>query len=313
MSFTIGIDLGGTIIKVGLLHEQRLLDRVRLVADSTAGLQAQLPELKTCIDTLLSRHGVSEQQFMGIGFSFAGLVNASTNRIISTNKKYEDGPDIDLVGWAGSNWGRPLFAENDARMALLGEWQHGAGKKCDNIVLITLGTGIGSAVLMEGKLLRGKHFQAGNLGGHFTVNHQGVACTCGNIGCMESEVSTWRLPELIKEHKRYDQSALKNESVIDFKSIFKHVESGDALAIEVFDHCLSIWSAGIVSMIHAFDPEQVILSGGVMQSGEKILPAFQKRTIRHAWTPWGKVQINQAKFINDAALYGADFLVRSNL
>jgi glucokinase len=110
---------------------------------------------------------VQKEDVLGIGFSFAGLVDSVANRILSTNQKYDDGPETDLVGWAREKWNWPLFALNDARMALLGEWQHGAGKGCTDLVMITLGTGIGSAVLVGEELLKGKHFQAGNLGGHF--------------------------------------------------------------------------------------------------------------------------------------------------
>ncbi len=313
MTYTIGIDLGGTIIKVGLLQKNKLIDRSELVAQSAAGLKAQLHELEDCIDQLLEANKVTKDQLLGIGFSFAGLVDSRKNQIISTNKKYDDGPYTDMVGWAKSNWGCPLLAENDARMALLGEWQHGAGEGCQNIVLVTLGTGIGSAVLIEGNLLRGKHFQAGNLGGHFTVNHRGTKCTCGNIGCMESEASTWRLPDLIKDNTKYGNSSMKNENVLDYESLFRNANEKDPLAMEVLDHCFSVWSSGIITMIHAFDPEMVILTGGIMKSAPMILPELEKRITKYAWTPWGKVQLLEAKNINNAALYGADFLIRSKL
>jgi glucokinase len=198
MRYTIAIDLGGTIVKIGLLKEGKLIDRAEMTAKSASGLKSQLAQLEAAIDLILSSNQLSKEDLLGIGFSFAGLVDSSASRILSTNQKYDDGSDIDLVGWARAKWNCPLFAENDARMALLGEWQYGAGKGTSDLVMVTLGTGIGSAVLINGQLLKGKHFQAGNLGGHFVVNHKGMACTCGNIGCVEAEASTWRLPSLLK-------------------------------------------------------------------------------------------------------------------
>ena len=202
---------------------------------------------------------------------------------------------------------------NDARMALLGEWQHGAGQGCSDLVMVTLGTGIGSAVLIGGQLLIGKHFQAGNLGGHFVVNHKGSVCTCGNIGCVEAEASTRRLPALLKEHPEFPGSSMKNEEFPDFKALFHHAGNNDQVAREVLDHCLSAWAAGIITMIHAFDPEIIILSGGIMKSSAIILPALQEKVNQLAWTPWGKVKLVEAKFPDSAALYGADYLVRSSI
>ena len=310
-AFTIAIDLGGTIIKIGLLKVGQLVDRKEIPAQSASGLKTQLPALESEIDELLLANQVQKEDVLGIGFSFAGLVDSVANRVLSTNQKYDDGPDTDLVGWAREKWNWPLFAMNDARMALLGEWQHGAGNGSENLVMITLGTGIGSAVLMGGELLIGKHFQAGNLGGHFVVNHKGTTCTCGNVGCVEAEASTWRLPSLLKEHPEFNESAIKNEEVLDFRALFHHAVNNDKVAKEVLEHCLSAWAAGIINMIHAFDPEVIVMSGGIMKSSAVILPALQEKVNQLAWTPWGKVKLVEAKYPDSAALYGADYLVRS--
>ena len=311
--YTVAMDLGGTRTKLGLLWKGRLIDKSEIDSGSATGLKAHLALIEEAIDKILEKNRLVSADVLGVGFSFAGLVDSSENRIISTNKKYDDGPDTDLVGWAKEKWNWPLFAENDARMALLGEWQYGIGKGCDNIVMVTLGTGVGSAVLIEGKLLKGKHFQAGNLSGHFTVNHKGVSCTCGNVGCVEAEASTWRLPALIQENPGYEKSSLKKEKVLDFELLFAHAEKNDELANEVLEHCLSSWGAGIVSMIHAFDPELIIMSGGLMKSAHIILPAVQKKVDKYAWTPWGRVDVKNARFPWSAALYGGEYLVRQSL
>lgn len=313
MNFTIAIDLGGTVIKIGLLREGQLFDRKEIIAQSASGLKSQLPELEETIDQMLQSNLLQKEDVLGIGFSFAGLVDSSKNRILSTNKKYDDGPETDLVGWAKDKWNWPLFALNDARMALLGEWQYGAGKACSDLVMVTLGTGIGMATLIGGELLIGKHFQAGNLGGHFTVNHRGTVCTCGNVGCVEAEASTWRLPLLLKEHPYFSESSIANEEVLDFKALFYHTGNNDRVAKEVLDNCLSVWAAGIITMIHAYDPELIILSGGGMRSSGVILPALQEKVNQLAWTPWGKVKLVEARFPDSAALYGADYLVRSSM
>lgn len=311
--FTIAVDLGGTVIKTGLLDGHNLVATSFVDANAGKGLEYNLPIIEKTINRLLKDKKVPFDKILGIGFSFPGLVNSTTNRILSTNKKYDDGIILNLNQWAKKTWGLPLYLENDARMALLGEWQYGAGKGFDNIVMVTIGTGIGSAVLMEGLLVRGKHFQAGNLGGHFTVNFNGPVCTCGNKGCMESEVSTWRLPQLIKANPNYSTSLLKNEELLDYKTLFRYASEDDILAKEILNHCYSVWSAGLINMIHAYDPEVIILGGGILQSAKIILPELQKRIDTYAWTPWGNVKLLVAHHINTAALYGAVALIKDEL
>ncbi len=313
MSVSIAIDLGGTIIKIGLLKNGEILDLITLPAKSAQGVAANLPGLDAAIWLLLQKSNLKKSDLLGIGFSFAGLVDSKRHTIISTNQKYDDGPQTDLKSWARQQWNCPIFLENDARMALLGEWQHGVGLGCDNLVMLTFGTGVGSAVVIEGQLLKGKHFQAGNLGGHFIINHQGHTCTCGNIGCVEAEASTWRLPTLLRESPDFTKSTISNEETLDFEALFKHAENGDKLSQEVLVHCYSVWSACIINMIHAYDPEKVILSGGIMQSADKILPPLRQKVQEQAWTPWGQVKLLVAEHLNYAALYGADYLVRSQL
>jgi glucokinase len=310
MQYTIGIDLGGTIIKTGLLKNSGLVENRKVKALSQSGLEIQLPELERAVGDMLQSQGITSKQVLGIGFSFAGLVDSEKSRILSTNKKYDDAVHIDLKEWAKNKWDLPLFAENDARMALLGEWQHGNGKGYDDFVMLTYGTGIGSAVLMNGKLLHGKHFQSGNLGGHFVVNFWGNPCTCGGTGCVEAEASTWRLPSMIREHPDFEKSTMKDEEIHDYKVLIAHALNKDKAAMDILDKCLKIYTAGIVNMIHAFDPEIIIMGGGIMNS-DIILPELQARIDKQAWTPWGKVKLLKAKHLDTAALFGADYLVRS--
>ena len=142
--YTLAIDLGGTRIKAGLLDGKKLVDSCSEKASSEKGLQNSLPLIEKMVDCLLENQNISEKELLGIGFSFAGLVDSVHNRVISTNKKYDDAPQLDLPRWAKERWNLPLYLENDARMALLGEWRYGVGKGIENIVMITLGTGIGS-------------------------------------------------------------------------------------------------------------------------------------------------------------------------
>jgi glucokinase len=202
--------------------------------------------------------------------------------------------------------------DNDARCALIGEWQYGKGKGYDDVVLMTIGTGVGSSAVIEGRVLRGKHFQAGCLGGHFTINIHGATCNCGNIGCVETEASTWNIENIARQNADWLRSSLSREKQIDFECIFRLANDGDALAKEIRNQCVEIWGAAAVNLIHAYDPEILVIGGGVMASADFIIPYIQQKTDAHAWTPWGKVKIAAAENINAAALLGAAWLVYNN-
>lgn len=236
---------------------------------------------------------------------FAGQVDSSAGRVTSTNKKYEDAKEIDLPDWSPKTLGLPLRLENDTRMALLGEWYAGAAKGYSEVVMMTLGTGIGGAAMIAGKLLRGKHFQAGCLGGHLPILFTGRACNCGGIGCAEAEASGWSLPFVVKESPGLQQSTLAKYREIGFRELFDEAAKGDILAIEIRDRCLQIWAADAVGLVHAYDPELIVIGGGVMQSASAITPYVESYVQRHSWTPWGKVQVRAAELGNQAALLGA--------
>jgi glucokinase len=195
--------------------------------------------------------------------------------------------------------------ENDARMALLGEVYAGAAVAFSDVVMMTLGTGIGGTAMIEGKLLRGKHSQAGCLGGHLPVLYTGRACICGAVGCAEAEAAGWSLPLVAREWKGMASSVLAGRDPLNFQQLFGAADEGDAIACAIRDRCLEIWGVAALSMVHAYDPEILVVGGGVMQSAHAILPAIQNYLDKHAWTDWGKVQVKAAKLGNNAALLGA--------
>ena len=233
----IAIDLGGTFIKLGLYQPGSIGHMEIFLANSELGLTPKLGFLTEKITDLIAK---SEEQVVGIGMAFPGIVDSSKMEVLSTNKKYPDALEFNFQDWATSQFGLPIFLESDARSALVGEWKFGAAQGKNNVVMVTLGTGMGTAVLIEGKLLRGAHFQAGSMGGHFTVNWQGHPCNCGGRGCVEAEASTWRLPEIIKEDSRYRSSLLATQPILDFKTLFE-LANKDDLSLDVRNQCLEIW------------------------------------------------------------------------
>ncbi|HRI22706.1 MAG TPA: ROK family protein, partial [Panacibacter sp.] len=205
------MDLGGTKIKLGLVENGKILSVINADAQSQNGLRERLPAIKEMMNGLLLQQSISANEIVGMGISIPGIVDSRQKKILSIDNKFNDAPDIDLSAWVSETWHTELQLENDARAALTGEWQYGNAKDYDNVVLMTIGTGVGSSAVIEGKILRGKHYQAGVLGGHFTVNINGQKCNCGNYGCVEVEASTWNIERICKLNESYAGSALANE------------------------------------------------------------------------------------------------------
>jgi glucokinase len=300
----LAIDLGGTHANCAIVGERSVIRSQVVSTDGSGSLAFTLPLLMQTLRVLIADENLRFDDFAGIAIGFCGLVDGRQGRVISTNAKYEDAPDVDLQAWALEQMALPLYLENDARMALLGEWHAGAAMGSDDVVMVTLGTGIGGAAMMDGRLLTGKHFQAGCLGGHFPVRIDGERCTCGAIGCAESEAAGWSLPRIWSRWPEFAASMGAGDE-LNFEALFRFADAGDTVALGVREHCFKVWAANAVALIHAYDPELLIFGGGVMRSGESIVNYVQDYVTRYAWTPWGKVQVRAALLGNDAALLGA--------
>jgi glucokinase len=299
-------DFGGSHATCGLVEDDRLVAADPVDVGDAHSIKAVLPRIADSFQRLLSNNGVAATSCDGIVLGLPSVVDARTGMVLDSRAKYEDSVGFDLNEWAREQFGLRLRAENDARMALLGESYAGAAKGISNIVMMTLGTGIGGTTMIEGKLLRGKHSQAGCLGGHLPVLFTGRRCMCGAIGCAEAEASSWALPLIAKDWPGILQSRLAPVIArLSFAQLFQAAEGGDSVAYEIRDRCLQVWSVAAVAMVHAYDPEVLVLGGGVLKSEKAIVPYVQRYLDEHAWTVWGKVQVRAAELGNHAALLGA--------
>ena len=309
----LGCDLGGTRIKLGLIDNGRIAAQEVIPAQSDLGLRPRLPAIEAGLRRIVASQGLGLSDCAGVAVSFPSLIDTATGRILAEYGKYRDAPGVNLADWAKRTLGLPLAIENDARMALIGEWRSGAGRGCDNLAIVTLGTGIGTAALIQGRVLRGTHGQAGCLSGHLTVKYGGRLCHCGNVGCAEAEASTAFLRQIAAEQPLFSGSELSREPVLDYAAVFRLAARGDPCATAIRDHSLLVWSTLVVNLIVAYDPEKVILGGGILASRDIILPAVQQYVDRHAQTPWGRVQVLAAELGDASALYAGEWLLSEHL
>lgn len=305
MTLAIACDLGGTHFSAAVVQDNSLLAVKDVPVKSREGLAAVLPLIHSTILELLHTSSATLSDCVGLALSLPSLVDFKRARIASTNDKYADALSIDLKGWCRNRFGLPLAIENDARAALLGEHLCGAAAGYSDVLLLTIGTGIGSALLIDGHPFRPRSLQGGNLGGHIPVALKGRVCTCGAIGCMEAEASSWSLPAIVADWPGVTASALSELTSINFNDLFFCAGGGDAVAQQVVDHCIHVWSVGTVGLVHAYGPERIIFGGGVMSRADRILPQISAYVSQHAWTPSGQVSIVPAALGNHAALYGA--------
>jgi glucokinase len=301
----LAIDFGGTHATLGVVEDRNLLTSETIDTDRAKSMAAVLPRIAETFQTLLKQVSLQLKDCAGVSVGLAALVDSRIGRVVATNVKYEDSKEIDMAAWSRDTLGLPLRIENDARMALLGEFYAGAARGFTEVVMMTLGTGIGGVAMIESKLLRGKHAQAGCLGGHLPALFNGRPCNCGAIGCAEAEAGGWALPGVVKDWPGISASSLSRYPAVGFKELFDEAANGDRIALTIRDRCLNIWAVDAVALVHAYDPEVIVIGGGVMKSADVIIPYVEAYVQKHAWTPWGKVQVRAAELGNNAALLGA--------
>lgn len=302
-------DMGGTRIKLGLVRDGRIIVAETIPAHSDRPLAECLEAVSVCGRSLCERAGLELRQLAGVTLAFPSLIDVASARVLDEHGKYSDAPGFDLRGWAETALGLRLAVDNDARMALIGEWRCGAGRGSDNVLMITLGTGLGTSVVIEGRVLRGRHGQAGCLGGHVTVDYDGRACQCGNLGCAEAQASTSVLRAMAIATSGFATSPLAEAAPLDYAAVFRFAADGDPCAVEIRNRSLRVWAAMCVSLIHAYDPEILVLGGGIMASADTILPYVREYVRKHARTPWGTVSVVASELGDGAALLAGEYLL----
>ncbi|MBR6184965.1 MAG: ROK family protein [Clostridia bacterium] len=286
----LGIDLGGSRVKLAIVDAGRVQEMTIFPISHDIPMRAVLETVEAQARRMAGISGCR-----GIGFAYPGIVDMQNRRVLCINDKYTDAAETDFARWAKERFGLELILINDAAAALCGEMAYGAGRGADSAALLMVGTGVGTAVWSEGRLLTGKHGSMGILGGHIAIAHeQPRRCTCGNAGCLEAYAGTWALPGLAREHPGFERSVLQKAERIDYRTLAEGVEAGDAVCKDVFHSVCRALCVGAANLVHAYDPELLILSGGASRIGA-LRTAIQEHVDRYAWTPGGRVRVTAAE------------------
>ena len=300
MKYAIGIDLGGTSLRVALVSEEGEI--VRKIKKSSA--EEILPSLLDTIEEV--RHG----EISGIGLGVAGIVDRKNGRVFSSpNLHAVEG--IDLVDGIQRKFNVPVYIENDANVATLGEKLSGAGKNFQNFVLLTLGTGIGGGIIYKGKLLD----VSAELG-HMSINAEAEKCSCGNIGCLENYASARAMiAKTVAMLEKGTESMLKEcckGSIykITPEDIYNAALEGDTLSREILREAGRALGVGLANLINIFSPEAIILAGGLAGAWSIYVQEAIKEASRRAFKDlFDAVKIIPSSLRDEAGVVGAASLV----
>lgn len=249
------IDFGGTEIKLAVADRAQVITSTRIPVSGSA---SDLAAAAVAARRLLARTGRTAD---AVGIAVPGVVDPRTGRMLHANAKYDFLRDFDLSVWSLSEFSRPAAIDNDARAALVGETFAGSAAGERDAVLVTLGTGIGTAAMIDGVALRGRTGHAGILGGHVTVELDGPVCPCGNVGCGETLASAWALGDRVNMAEVFSDDAHR----------------------AVRERFLHVWGAVVTTLVHSYDPQVVILSGGVLRAGTAVRAPIEAFVRTHLW------------------------------
>ena len=303
-------DFGGTTIKLGLVRGGGIIAQSRLEACAGQPMTDRLEAVARGWELLLAENGCRSQDCAGVALALPFLIDPKSQRALGEFGKFPGANNLDFADWSRGRLGLPVVIENDLRMALLGEWTAGAACGKSDVVMLALGTGIGCAVIADGRLLRGANNRAATLMGHSTIAYESAAGRCGNPGCAEDLASTATLPILARARPDFAGSKLATAARIDYETIITLAAQGDACSQTLWQQSLKVWSALVQNVVIAYDPEIVVLGGGVLRSKDVVLPALERHLRQYMPSQPLQTPIVHAMLGDDAALLGGEVLMQ---
>ena len=305
MKYGFGIDLGGTTVKIAYFDETgTMLDKWEIPTVTENGGKQILPDIAASIREYMDAYHIADTAVLGLGIGVPGPVNSKgiVNKCIN-------------LGWGVFNiaeeltslTGFPVKAGNDANVAALGEFWKGGGKGCDNLVFVTLGTGVGGGIVVEGKLLHGAHGSGAEIG-HLVLNrNETVPCNCGKYGCVEQYCSATGIVRLAKLYLESSDapSTLKGVENLTCKDIFDAAKAGDASANAILDQVYAYMGEFLGNICSTVNPEMVVIGGGVSKAGQVLIDGIVPYFHKYVFHAASGAEFALASLGNDAGAYGA--------
>ncbi|HQC54590.1 MAG TPA: ROK family glucokinase [Clostridia bacterium] len=308
--YYLGIDVGGMSIKGALIDEKGVIYyRDNIKTEAAKDSIEILEDIKNLCINLIQGGGINTEEIAGIGIGIPGSIDAEKGVIVySNNINFEN---IKIVNYLRQTFDCPIKIGNDANVAALGEMKFGSGKGAKNLILVTLGTGVGTGIIVESKILLGK-FGAGGEGGHMTLIYNGLPCTCGKKGCWECYASATALIRITEEYAaKYPDSEvaknIKHDGKASGKTAFLAARKGDKTGAKIVSKYVKYVSEGLISLVNIFRPDCILIGGGVSNEGEYLMKKIERRVSRYSYGGDRnyKVPVRKAELQNDAGILGA--------
>ncbi len=308
MSYALGIDIGGTNIKAGLIsRDGEVLQRTSLRTEAKKGLDHVLHMIEESVDAVLAPANLTRDRVDAIGIGAPGPMNWKTG-VVFAPPNLPGWKNVPLAQLMEQRLGVQCFVDNDANCACFGEFWRGAGRDVDHMCLMTLGTGVGGGIVIWGRLLRGVDGTAGEIG-HMRVEHEGRQCNCGARGCLEVYASATALVRNAREKMAGGAaSALRDHASekITSRIIAEHANDGDEFCLSIVRETGRWLGVACADLINLLNPEMIVFSGGLANAGEILLEPIRETAWAMAFVvPARHVKIVRAELGNDAGIVGA--------
>ena len=310
----IGIDVGGTNVKIALVNDKgEILYSNSVPTRAEMGYEYTVNNIKQAIKDLIEATNIHEIE--GIGFDFPGQIDYK-NGIVRLAPNIPGWVNIPIARIIENEFKIPTRIDNDVHCAALGELNFGAGKDCENFICMTIGTGIGSGIVINGKLVRGAANAAGELGHIKLQMHEGTLCGCGDTGCLEAFASGPSIVKMAKEYllggKSTKYQEMANGGEITPYIVAQAAQEGDPVAQRIFTKMGEYIGFGLSSVVNLLNPERIIIGGGVADAGDILLDPIKETIKKRAMKVAGSsVEIVPAKLGNTAGVIGASLLIES--
>ncbi len=308
MSYCFGVDIGGTTVKMGLFNGAgEIVEKWEIVTRTENEGEAILPDIAASINAKVAEHKIAKEEVLGVGVGVPapvtseGIINGSAN----LGWKYKEAKrELEELTGLRAEFG------NDANVAALGEMWKGGGAGCKNMVMVTLGTGVGGGVIINGKILVGENGAGGEIG-HLCVNYEETDhCGCGNCGCLEQYASATGITRLAKKKLANEtRQTMLNAETVSAKEVFDAVKAGDEVAKEVAEEMGTYLGHALANLAVVADPAVFVIGGGVSKAGEVLLPYIEKPYQEKAFFANKKAKFTLATLGNDAGICGAAKLI----
>lgn len=299
-----GIDVGGTTVKVGFFETSgALLDKWEIKTNTANGGEAILPDIAKTIEEKLSKEGISKDEVQGIGIGVPGpVLNAS----VVTRCVNLGWGEIDVAGTLSKITGLPVKVGNDANVAALGEMWQGGAKGSSNVVMVTLGTGVGGGIIVDGKIVAGANGDGGEIGHLNVCEDEHEACNCGQHGCLEQYASATGVVRMAKRKlaKTSEETSLHKFEDLTAKDVFDEAKAGDKVALEIVNEVCEILGKTLGKIACVVNPEVFVIGGGVSKAGQILIDTVKKYYVPNTFTSCRDARFELASLGNDAGMYG---------